>query len=332
MARIYRIDDELAELCQGLSHPDYPCLRIGNSPASRYAAADFTPWIQKKLRARQFDDIAYLMTCLTAANPGLGIDASYWMRFAVQLCALDLKTVLLFKDDQAYIDLHSALFPYALHGAMDAFMIIGRHLDYLVHAVSPYPFAVIDLDSKILAANDFIKRMQDDIRTARAWANFAFFDKEALARVLQQNVPAPALREKLKDTTIGARQTFFGTLHEGPGQGAWAARPFGINEDVVSKELAQLGLGVLISDPSLVLMTYRKDELLASLNGFPTKEGWSKKYLIKYMMKTAPVLVDRLTTGKSVLDIHPSVREDGSALLGWVQTMKVPLAIAMGFR
>lgn len=327
-----RVDDELAPLCRGLSHPDYPCLRIGYSPASRYAATDFTPWIARKLLTGQYEDIAYLMTALTAANPGLGVDPSHWRQLAANLCAIDLRKSISFQDQQAYLDLHSALFPYAIHGALDGFIIIGQEVEYLVRAISPYPFEVPDLDNKVKAANAFIRRMRGKTRDAStAWTDFPLYDHEALVRSLQQEAPAEALRARLKEAAIGARQVFFGTLQEGPGQGAWAARPFGINEDLASTELVRLGLGLLVSDPTRVLMTYRKNELLAALEGYETKQGWSKKYIIKYMMKEAPTVAERLSVGKSVLDILPSVRGDGIALAGRLNAIKDPLALALGF-
>ncbi len=327
-----KTDPELARLCGENSHPEFPLLRVGYSPASRYPAADFTPWIAKKLAARRFQDIASLLDQLTQANPGLGLGSQHWKDRAIQLCNLDLRRTLAFHDDEAYLDLHSALFSYALHGALDGFIIIGTEIDYLVRAISPYPFDVIDLDNKVLSSNAFIKRMRRETRDASAaWTEFPLFDKEALARSLQKEAPSPALRAKLKEATIGARQVFFGTLNEGPGQGAWAARPFGINEDPTSGELVHLDLGLLVSDPHLVLMTYKKEDLLAALEGHQTKQGWSKKYIINYMMKEAPVVADRLSAGKSVLDILPSVREDALLLTDWLQTIKDPLAIALGF-
>lgn len=54
---------------------------------------------------------------------------------------------------------------------------------------------------------------------------------------------------------------FFGTLKDGPGQGHWVAKPYGIDESTAGAELAESGPGDLRDDPSLVLMTYRKGDL-----------------------------------------------------------------------
>lgn len=175
--------------------------------------------------------------------------------------------------------------------------------------------------------------MRRETRNAStAWTDFPFYDREALARALDGDAPAPALRATLKRAAIGSRQMFFGTLEEGPGQGGWAARPFGINEILASSELAQLGLGQLLSDPQLVLMTFTKDELLAALEGHKIKQGWSKKYIIKYMMDHAPNVADRLTAGRSVLNLLPEIKEQGAILSAWVDAIKHPLAVSLAFR
>jgi hypothetical protein len=49
------------------------------------------------------------------------------------------------------------------------------------------------------------------------------------------------------------------------------------------------------------------------------------------MMKEAPMIAERLSAGKRVVDILPSVRDDALALSEWSKNMKDPLAIAIGF-
>jgi hypothetical protein len=144
-------------------------------------------------------------------------------------------------------------------------------------------------------------------------------------------VPAYDLRVKLRDMSIGSRQLFLGTLEKGAGQGGWPARPFGINEDLALTEVVNLGLGDLCSDPELMLMTCRNGELFAALSGHPTKQGWKKKYIVKYMLKNAPEVAERLVRGKQVLAIRQELVGEGKALLEWINKMKDPLVIALGF-
>lgn len=328
-----RVDEELAPLTKPQAHPEHPYLRIGYSPSSRYPAADFTPWIAGKFTAGQFDDIGYLLTRITEANPGLGVGASYWESLAASLCKIDFSHALRFQDDEGYIDLHAALIAYAIHGGLDRFMIISREVKYLTRAIAPYSFDVLHIEKKVAAANAFIKRMRRETRDAStAWNDFPLYDREALARVLETDAPAPALRATLKQAAIGSRQMFFGTLKSGQGQGGWEARPFGINEELASSELAQLGLGQLVSDPQLALTTFKKDELLAALDGHETKKGWSKKYIIKYMMDHTPNVVGRLTARRSVLKLLPEIKEQGAILSEWVDAIKHPLALSLAFR
>jgi len=333
MNRNTEIDRELTALCGGNSHPEYPFLRCGYSPVSRYPAADFTPWIAKKLEARRFEEIAYLMVSLTEPNPGgLGAGPDYWRAFAIQLSNLDLRKLVTFQDERAYRDFHSALFPYALRGSLDGFIIIRGEVEFLVRAVSPYPFGVPDLERKVAAANAFVAKMRRETKeVSAAWADFPLYDHEALLGSIRVEAPAHALRAKLREATIGGRQVFFGTLLEGPGQGAWSARPFGVTEETASQELVSLGLGLFLEDPRLALISLKKDELLTALAGYATKQGWSKKYIINYMMKEAPMIAERLSAGKRVVDILPSVRDDALALSEWSKNMKDPLAIAIGF-
>lgn len=325
------IDHELAALCAGNAHPEYPLLRVGYSPISRYPAADFTPWIAQQLTAGRFEDIASLMVALTEPNV-LGPSPEWRHQWAFRLAKLDLHKFLIFQDQRAYRDLHAALFPYALRGAMDGFIIQGGHVEYLVRAVSPFPFKVPDLERKVSMANSFIEKMQRDMKDSTpAWANTPLYDYAALDAVLCVEGPAEALRSRLAEATVSTRQVFFGTLLEGAGQGAWGARPFGVNEEATSAELVSLGLGVFLEDPFPVLMTLKKEELLGVLQGYPTKQGWSKKYLIKYMMKEAPTIAERLSGGKKVVDILPAIRDDALRLGEWCDSLKGPLAVAIGF-
>jgi len=325
------IEHELAPLCAGNSHPEYPLLRNGYAPVSRYPAADFTPWIVQQLRAGRFEDIASLMVALTEPTV-LGPSPERRYEWALRLAKLDIHKVLIFQDERVYCDFHAALFPYALRGALDGFIIVSGQVDYLVRAVSPFPFKVPDLGSKVSLANSFIKKMQHETKDlAVAWSNIPLYDYDALNAVLCAEVPATALRSRLAEATVGARQVFYGTLIWGAGQGGWSARQFGVNEEATSAELVSLGLGVFIDDPVLVLMTLKKAELLATLGGFPTKQGWSKKYLINFMMKEAPSVAERLCGGKKVVDILPLLRDDGLSLVAWSNRMKDALTVAIGF-
>jgi hypothetical protein len=143
--------------------------------------------------------------------------------------------------------------------------------------------------------------------------------------------PAYDLRMKLRAMSIGARQLFLDTLVRGVGQGGWSARPFGINEDLASIEVANLGLGKLCGDPELVLMAYRKEQLFAALNGYPIKQGWNKKYTVKFMLQNAPGVAKRLAQDKQVLVVSQETAEDSKTLLEWVVKIQNPLVIALGF-
>jgi len=272
------------------------------------------------------------MVELTKVDGDLGPSPEWRQQFAYRLAKLDVHKYLEFQDERAYRDLHAALFPYSIRGAMDGFIIVGEHVDYLVRAVSPFPFKVPDLEKKVSMANSFIEKMRSEMKDLTpAWTNTPLYGYEALDAALCAEAPAQALRSRLAEATVSGRQVFFGTLVDGAGQGAWSARPFGINEETASEELVSLGLGVYVDDPPLVLMTLRKEELLAALDGFPTKQGWSKKYLIKFMMKEAPIVAKRLSDGKKVVDIRPTLRDDGLSLAAWINSLKDPLAIAIGF-
>ena len=51
-----------------------------------------------------------------------------------------------------------------------------------------------------------------------------------------------------------------------------------------------------------------------------------------FMIKQAPEVAERLSAGQSVLDLHPSIREEGHLLSAWLDAAKHPLAIAIAFR
>lgn len=326
------IDAELRRLCGKNSHPQYPLLRVGYSPASRYPAGDFTPWITRKLEERRPNDIAYLLQELTTANPGLGVGNDWWQKYAQTLYNINLRNSILFEDEKGYADLHAALFIYVLHGSLDGFILLDRNADYLARAISPYQFNVRDLEAKINAANEFIKRLRRETkRDSTAWTDYPLFNFKNLENVLNMKAPAYDLRMKLRMMSIGARQLFLDTLVRGAGQGGWSARPFGINEDLASVEVANLGLGKRSSDPELALMTYRNEELLASLNGYPVKQGWNKKYTIKYMLENAPEIARRLAQDRQALSIPHEIMEDGNILVEWVVKIQNSILLALGF-
>ena len=325
------INSELRALCREYSHPEHPLLRAGYSPASRYPAVDFTLWIAKKLAERRFNDIAYLLDQLTSANPGLGIGSEYWHNQALELCNLNLCEVIQSDDDKALLDLHAALFPYVLRGSLDGFMLVD-HVDFLARAMSPYAFSIRHLETKVKTANQFIRKMREETKEdSTAWTDYPFLRVEDLSSLLSSKPPASSLRSRLREVTICARQLFFGTLKDGVGQGHWIARPYGIDEGKAAIELAEEGLGELRDDPALILMSYRKGELLESLEGHPTKQGWNKKYIAKYMTEKAPEVLARLTEGKTIFDLQAGVRDEGEALASWISRIKVLLAIALGF-
>jgi hypothetical protein len=139
------------------------------------------------------------------------------------------------------------------------------------------------------------------------------FSVDILSNVMLSKPPAPRLRAMLREVTVGARQLFFGTLKDGPGQGHWIARPYGIDEEKAAMELVDLALGEMRDDPSLVLKTYRNDELLTALSGYPTKQGWKKKYIVKYILENAREVMESLTAGKRVLALYGESNEEGAA-------------------
>ncbi len=327
------ITTELSDLCKQYSHPQYPLLRAGYSPASRYLAVDFTPWIISKLTKRGFDEIAYFLTQLTSANTGLGVSSDYWTRQALDLCNFNLSEVIQSNDQQAFLDLHAALFPYILHGTLDGFMLLDSHVDFLARTMSPYAFSIHHLESKVNATNKFIKQMRKETKkTSTAWTDYPLLNAKDLREFQNLTPPTPGLRAKLREVSIGARQLFFGTLLEGPGNGHWSARPYGIDEEKASLELAKAELGELQNDPVLVLTTYRKEELLEPLKGHPIKQGWNKKYIAKYIAENAPDILTRLTEGKQVFVLQTDIRDQRTLLADWASKIKVLLAIALGFK
>ena len=330
--RISDRETELKSLCTKNSHPQYPFLRDGYSPVSRYPAVDFTPWIAKKLAERRFQDIAFLLTQLTQANPGVGVGSEYWNSEALRICMINLRREIVFPDDKATLDLHAALFPYILHSPLNGLMLVDDRVGFLGRVISPYAFSVCRLEAKVNAANEFISKMKQDLRErATAWSDYPLFCLRSLSDVMQSNPPAPRLRAMLRGVTVGARQLFFGTLKDGPGQGHWIARPYGIDEEKGAMELVDLGLGEMRDDPFLILTTYRNDQLLAALSGYPTKEGWKKKFIIKYILENAPEVMENLTRGKRVFTLRVESNEDDAALADWTVKIKPLLSIALGF-
>jgi len=326
------IDDELRRIYGNNSHAEYPLLRVDYSPASRYPAGDFTPWIANKLTERQFNDIAELFQELTKVNPGLNVGRDSWKKYVQTLCNINLRENIVFDDDKGYIDLHSALFTYMLHGSLDEFMLVDSYADYLARSICPYQLGVRDLEVKVNLANEFIKKMRRETKKySTVWKDYPLFDLTKLTNVLNVKAPAYNLRVKLRTMSVGARQLFLDTIARGAGQGGFSARPFGINEDLVSREVANLGIGELCDQPEIVLMMYRNEQLFAALTGYPIKLGWNKKYIIKYMLQSAPDVVSRLTQDKYALVIPQQIMEEGKILAEWVCKIQNPLVLALSF-
>lgn len=326
------IEAQLKSLCGKNSHPQYPLLRIDYSPTSRYPAVDFTSWIVQKLRERRFQDIAYLLTQLTLANPGVGATSEYWNHQALKICNLDIRTAIACDDNRAIFDLHAALFPYVLHGTLNGFMLVDSHTDYLARVMSPYELSVPKIEVKVGAANQFIKKMKKELGEHNTfWSSYPAILLSDMNALLNSKPPVPELRAILRDVSIGARQLFFGTLKNGSGRGHWDARPYGIDEEKAAIELVKRGLGKLNNDPILIMATYRKEELLSALTNYPIKKGWNKQYLIRYIIENAPKVQANLTKGKTALTLQSDSISDGSALESWVSRTKTLLSVALGF-
>lgn len=326
------VDAELSALARGRSHPDFLCLRAGYSPVSRYPATDFTPWIAAKLLDRKYDDIAYLLARLTEGNPGLGLDWTYWHERAADLCSRQWERHVRFSDSVGMVTLRAAAIACSIHSQLDGFLMVGDEIAYLARAVVPYDFQLVDVGRKIEAANAFIARMRKETKgSSAAWDDVLPYSSETVARTLQTEPPAAELRNMLTRATVGSRQVFFGSLGAAPGQGAFEARRFGVNEDFSYAELAELGLGQLRADPDLILMTYTKTEILAAASGLSVKPESQKKTLVKRLIAEAPTVVARLTDGRTVLEITAEAKAAGLQLVAWLAQIQGPLILVLAF-
>jgi hypothetical protein len=328
------VDTEVAlrKIAGRNSHPEFPLLRANYSPASRYPASDFTGWIADRIAQDDRDALAFLLTKLTGGNPGMGCGPDDWAAMAHKLIDLDIQRSIESEDHKAIHDLRCALFPFVLHGSLDGFMLQSLHVEYLAGAISPYRISIINLKQRVDAANRFIRKMRKETRySSGAWTDFPLLKADDVARTLEPGPPSQALRYRLREVAIGSRLLFLGTLEEGVGQGGWKVRPFGVDEEKSNEELVAAGLGVLRDDQELLLSTYRNEELFTALAGYPIKQGWKKKYIIKFMRENAPEIAVKLCDGKTVFEPDPVYMESGKALNEWTQSMVTPLALALGF-
>jgi hypothetical protein len=327
------IDIELRNLARNNSHPEFPLLRIGYSPGSRYPAADFTPWINEHILKHDFESIGYLFTELTAGSPSSpGFGTEYCRRLAIMLCNRDFQHEIKFSDEKGYLDLRAALIPYHLHGSLDGFMLVNYHTSFLCRVISPYKFSIPNLDVKIDRANKFIREMRKETKQkSAAWTEQPLLKTNDVEYILKSGHPGSSLTNILRDLSIGSRLMFLSTVMDGPAQGAWNVRPFGIDEVVASEEIANAGLGELIYDTELVLSMYRIEELLKVLSDHQIKQGWKKKRIIKYMIENTPQIAASLCDGKKALVIKNEYQDLAFPLLDWISSIKTPVAIALAF-
>ena len=285
------VEVELRSICGKSAHPEYPLLRAGTDPKSRYPAIDFTTWIANKLTGKQFEDIAYLLVQLTRANPGLGFRSEYWHNEAMRLCNLDLRGVIHCDDDRAFGELHTALFIYLLHGSLSphGLLIDDFHVNYLARTMCPYEYSVRGLEAKVKYVNHFIERMRIETKAVTtAWIDYATLDLDEVNEALQPGPPAAGLRATLQHASIGARQLFFSTMKDKSGQNHWDARPYGIDIEKAAQELVALGLGEFKKDS-----TYAGDD--------------------------------------QVFGVKENIQEDAHALANWTDATKLHLSIALIF-
>ena len=326
------VSEELKVIAGRNAHPEYPLLRVDYSPTSRYPATDFTQWVSKQIADENQEALAYLLVQLTIASPGIGLGADHWKAMAAKLLAFNIRDSIQSSDYKAYSDLHSALFTYILHGPLDGFMLVSLHVEYLARIMTPYKFSIPDVSDKVRKANSFIQKMRDETKNfSAAWTGYPLIDSTEIEACLKAEPPSSELRSILRELSIGSRLLFLGTVEQGTGQGSWKVRPFGINECEQSQELVQAQLGTLNHDPEMVLSSYRNQELLAALSGYPTKQGWKKKYIIKFMLDNATGIADRLCEGKEVFAANPQWNAPALELIQWSQTLLTPLAVALAF-
>jgi hypothetical protein len=326
------MEEELKRIAGKNSHSEFPLLRVSYSPTSRYPASDFTTWIAVRLAQKDTHALGFLLTQLTGANPGLGIGPEYWKSVAKKLTVLDLLQSIDSPDTKAITDLHSALFSYILHGSLDGFMLVSLHVEYLARVMSPYSFSIPNLLSKVKFANTFIRKMRKETKDfSSAWTDLPLIKAEKVENILRSGPPSGELRSLLRELSISSRLMFLGTLEDGAGQGGWKVRPFGIDEEQSTEELVKAGLGILNHDQEVVLSTYRNEELLSALAGYATKQGWKKKYIIKFIGENAPDVAVKLCDGKAVFEVNSQWASSGTALVEWTRSISTPLAVALAF-
>ncbi len=319
---------DLLAFAAGQGHPDFPCLSRTHAPTSCVPCADFSPWLQERVRRLDQEAVSEYLFRVREANPGLGesveqLRASYG-QLAHRILTTPLDLYLADGDEAAYLDLRVALVLLAVHEGFSGFIMTGEAADFLASVMAPHVLAVCQAAELIEARNRFVREMGKEMSYWAAWPVLA---ADGLPPVTPPEEPAlQRLLAVLLTVPLGPRAHAVDALRHLSAHphvprtlaslSRYETRKRGLDVAASSRLIFESGVVVTATDLDGWLGTWTRRDLLGFLaqSGVVARNSWGKERLAEVAKTECGELLRMRMDEAGVVEVAPE-HVEGAKLL-----------------
>jgi hypothetical protein len=292
LVRSGRESTDLLGFVDGQGHPDFPCLSRTHSPSSCVPCLDFSPWLRRRVLARDVDGVGEYLWRIREANPGVGDSVQQFRQHYRALAGILLATPLtrhLESSQAALLDLRTSLVLLAVHEAFSGFIMTGEAPEFVAAVMSPHSLRVLDPEFLVERRNRFVAHMAKEMSY---WAGWPTLGAESVAPLVPPD--DPELREvldRLAVLPLGARAHAADALRHFSAEtrvprtlaslSRYETRKRGLEVNDSSHRILATGLVVPATDLEAWLAGWTRRDLLAFLAqaGLRPRNSWGKERL-----------------------------------------------------
>ena len=340
-----RVAADLPVFADGLGHPDFPCLSRAHNPSSCVPCADFSPWLQERVRRRDADAIGEYLWRIREANPGVGDSQEEFRRrfrdLALSILDAPLETYLRQGTEEGYVDLRVALVLLAAHEGFSGFIMTGEAADFLAAAVSPHPFTLACTERLVDLRNDFVQRMASEMSYWSTWPPLT-------ADTIHPLSPPPdpdltALLALLTPLPLGVRAHATDVLRHLIADPSvprtlaslsrYETRKRGLDVADSTRLIMDTGLVVPATELKGWLSGWTRRDLLGFLAhcGVRPRNSWSKERLAEVAEAECAAHLRQRMSESGVVEINPTYIEGARQLRSYLDGVKETWRVWLGF-
>lgn len=298
---------EFERQIEGLGDPEHPFLDKDYSPSSRVPCTDFVPFIAERLKAHDLESVRYVMRGVLEANPGLGVGPE-WIDEKIQdVASLDFKKYVHLEDEDAYYQLKAMYIIAEKGGGGREFWLTEEFPELFSWSMCAFrPYWQDPIQDLAQRANSFIEEMAEDLAY---WEDYPRLEKSEVQVDPPSKTPT---QEKVKDISPAGRMHLFYAVSRGGGSlpdlTNYPIRSFGINEESTSREIIGNGLMSTAEDPSVLMGSMTKKELIEACeeSGADYYKSWNKDEILDALKSDAPGYVKEKIEKIGAVTVNPN--------------------------